>query len=131
MHTHTHTYRLCRGGGPLGNQGLPVHCELRCLCFGMFRSCPKREALCENVCVHPFCVYKMLPLPHGVLHCESGYYSFIIWLFSSLHVIVLLLVASSSIRASSVYTFDGISLFFHLPFHRCSLAVVRCFMACL
>lgn len=78
---------LCPGR-PLGNQGLclyivsPVVCVLACSSHAL-----KWELYVQDrKCVHPFCVYKALPHPHGVLHRGGGCYSFIICLFSWLHV---------------------------------------------
>lgn len=78
---------LCPGR-PLGNQGLclyivsPVVCVLVCSSHAL-----KWELYVQDrKCMHPFCVYKALPHPHGVLHRGGGCYSFIICLFSSLHV---------------------------------------------
>lgn len=42
------TVYLCPGWSSGKSGPVPVHRELCCVCFGMFRSCPKTGALCAG-----------------------------------------------------------------------------------
>lgn len=107
-------------GGPLGNQGvrldivISVVCVLVCSGHALKWELDVRRR--ESVCI--LCVsIKLCLFPMGYCIMEAAITLLSVAFFSSLHVTLWLLVASSSIQASSLHISRHLSFSFRLPFH--------------